>query len=131
VDGDTLVSGGERVRLIGVDTPELHHPNKPAGCFARAAADFTTRELAGRAVRLERDVSDRDAYRRVLAYVWTGPPADSDQAARAHLFNARLLSEGYAQVLTIPPDVRHAALFVRLEGEARAAGRGLWGACTP
>lgn len=123
VDGDTIVvSGGERVRLIGVDTPETKDPRRPVGCFGKQASDFTSSLLpAGARVRLVGDVEQRDRYQRLLAYAYRLPDG---------LFvNAELLRRGFAQVLTIPPNVAHAADFVALSREARDADRGLWGAC--
>lgn len=133
IDGDTVEVrwlGGPRlpgrvVRLIGVDTPEVGGRAEPYG---REAAAFTRRELVGRTVWLERDVSDRDRYGRALRYVWLVEPPDrvDERAVREGMFNARLLLLGYAQVLTVPPDVRYAELFLAFQREARAAGRGLW-----
>jgi len=127
VDGDTLVvrlgDGTEdRVRLIGVDTPETKHPSKPVECFGREASAFTASLLPeGTRVRLERDVEARDRYDRLLAYVYR---ADDD------LFvNLELLARGYAAVLTVPPNVAHTDEFVAAARQAREEGRGLWSAC--
>lgn len=130
VDGDTFVArveGGreERVRLIGVDTPESTTRVEP---FGPEAARFTRRALEGRQVYLELDVQPRDRYGRLLAYAWLEPPRRRDEAeVRRRMFNAVLLLEGYAQLLTVPPNVRYADLFVSFQREARAQGRGLWG----
>ena len=119
VDGDTVVlAGGERVRYIGIDTPELHHPRKPVQPYAREAMEFNRRLVEGKKVRLETDVNRRDKYGRLLAYVYLED---------GRFVNAELLKEGYAQLLTIPPNVRHVDLFVSLQKEAREAKRGLWG----
>jgi micrococcal nuclease len=125
VDGDTihvLVSGRrEKVRYIGVDTPETKHPTKGVQCYGRAASAFNERLGGGERVRLVRDVEARDRYGRLLAYVYR---------ARDGLFvNAELARLGYAQPLAIAPDVRHAARFASLAREARRTGRGLWSAC--
>jgi micrococcal nuclease len=125
VDGDTIhvLVGGrrEKVRYIGVDTPETKHPTKGVQCFGRAASAFNERLVAHERVRLVRDVEQRDRYGRLLAYVYR---------LRDGLFvNAELARLGYARTLTIAPDVRHAARFAALVQEARAAGRGLWSAC--
>ena len=74
--------------------------------------------MEGKEVRLEYDVQRRDRYRRLLAYVYLEDGT---------FVNAELLRQGYAQLLTIPPDVKYVDLFVRLQKEAREAGRGLWG----
>ncbi|MCD6291587.1 MAG: thermonuclease family protein [Anaerolineae bacterium] len=125
IDGDTVKVRLEgqtqavKIRLIGVDTPETKHPDKPVQCFGPEASSFTRSMLLGREVRLEYDVERYDKYGRTLAYMWLG-----DQ-----MFNEVLVSEGYARTLTIPPNVRHAAKFAALEQEARAQRRGLWGVC--
>jgi micrococcal nuclease len=72
--------------------------------------------VGGKRVRLELDVRTRDRYGRLLAYVWVDDV----------MVNAELLRLGYAQVMTVPPNVRHQELFVKLQREARDAGRGLW-----
>jgi endonuclease YncB( thermonuclease family) len=135
VDGDTVeveVGGRkEKVRLIGVNCPELSHPGLGIAeqPFGREAAEYTRKRLEGQVVWLERDVSERDRYGRLLAYVWLDRPWNRTEAeVRRWMFNAELLLEGYAQVMTVPPDVRYADLFVRLAREAREAGKGLWGA---
>ena len=119
VDGDTIVVGEERVRLIGIDTPESVKPGTPVECFAREASAFLERLVEGRRVRLELDVEERDRYGRLLAYVY-----------RDDLFvNAEMVARGYATVATFPPNVRHVQRFLRLQRDARANGRGLWGRC--
>ncbi len=141
-DGDTVtvrLPGGatERVRLIGINAPELSHPDLGirAEPFGADATAYTRAALAGREVHLELDVQERDRYGRLLAYVWLAPPARPGEAreeeVRAAMFNARLLLDGYAQVMTVPPNVRYADLFRRLQSEAREAGRGLWGDAAP
>jgi len=118
VDGDTAVlSTGERVRYIGVDTPEIHHPRRPVEPYAREAKEFNRRLVEGKRVRLEFDVQRYDKYERLLAYVYL---------EEGTFVNAELLAQGYAQLLTIPPNVKHTDLFVKLQREARKAGRGLW-----
>jgi endonuclease YncB( thermonuclease family) len=126
VDGDTIVvhvSGRrERVRLVGIDTPESVKPNTPVQCFAIQASNRTKALLPpGTGVRLVRDVEERDRYRRLLAYVYR---------LRDGLFvNLALVREGYASPYTFPPNVAHADEFVSAAAEARAGGRGLWSAC--
>ena len=122
VDGDTLVmDDDERVRLIGVDTPETKKPGSPIECFGKAATAFTERLVEGRRVRLELDVEERDRYGRLLAYVVR---ADDGLSV-----NAELVRRGYATALTIPPNVRHADEYARLARRARQRGLGLWRAC--
>ncbi len=134
-DGDTvhvnLNGRDERVRMIGVNCPEVSHPDlgieeQPYG---REAAAYTKERLLGKSVWLEFDVQQRDKYGRLLAYVWLEPPSSgSEGEVRAKMFNARLLLEGYAQVMTVPPNVKYADLFVEFQREAREKEKGLWGA---
>jgi micrococcal nuclease len=123
VDGDTIrVDGGELVRLIGIDTPEVQGPYRDEECFGEEASRRTAALLpVGTEVRLAFDVDRRDRYDRLLAYV--------HRASDGRFVNATLVREGYATVLTIPPNVRHASRFRRLQRAARAAERGLWSAC--
>jgi micrococcal nuclease len=126
-DGDTiriaLGSRVERVRYIGIDTPEDVKPDTPVQCYARRAAAENARLVDGRRVRLVLDVEHRDRFGRLLAYVYREPDG---------LFvNAELVRGGFARTLTIPPNVRFAGRFAALAREARRAGRGLWSACAP
>jgi micrococcal nuclease len=125
VDGDTihvaLRDGREKVRYIGVDTPETQHPAKGVECYGPAASAYNRRLVAGRRVRLVVDVERRDRYGRLLAYVV--------RAGDGLQVNAQLARDGYARPLSIPPNTRFAARFARLAAEARSAGRGLWAAC--
>jgi micrococcal nuclease len=124
LDGDTIVvkrAGGadETIRMLGVDTPETHHPRKPVQCYGPEAAAYTTRRLFGAVVRLEDDVERHDVYGRRLAYVYL------DGAN----FERELLREGYARLLVIEPNHAHAREMLDDELDARAVGVGLWGAC--
>jgi micrococcal nuclease len=121
VDGDTIVvlmdGTEEKVRLIGVDTPESVHPDPDRNVpYGKVAAEFTRSRLLGQQVYLEYDVETRDKYGRILAYVWIGD----------EMFNRTLLSEGHAMLATFPPNVRYVDEFTVLQAEAREAGRGLW-----
>jgi len=131
VDGDTLkLSDGRRVRLIGLDTPELHYSEKllrdakrtnrdieAIKAMGKRAGQFTKKLCEGKRVRLEFDVTRFDKYRRTLAYVYLEDGT---------FVNAQVLKEGYAQVMTIPPNVKYADYFLKLQREARDARRGLW-----
>jgi micrococcal nuclease len=131
VDGDTIhvrTPGGvdETIRFIGVNTPESTTKHEPYG--NEASAYTKARLPVGSTVWLELDVRERDKYGRLLAYVWTQRPSSrSPSEVRDKLFNATLLIEGYAQLMTIPPDVRYVDVFTPMQAEAREAGRGLWG----
>ena len=123
VDGDTIrVEPAERVRLIGIDTPESVKPGGPVECFGKEASRHLASLLPhGTVVRLVGDVEQRDRYGRLLAYVY--------RASDGLFVNAAMVRDGFAQPLTIPPNVAHAAEFVELARTAREAGRGLWSAC--
>lgn len=129
-DGDTMkvrLDNGteEKVRFIGVDTPESTTQHEPYG---EEASAFTKSQLNGETVYLEKDVSERDKYGRLLRYIWLEPPSEeSESSIRANLFNAILLLEGYAQVATYPPDVKYVDYFTKFQTEAREANKGLWG----
>ena len=125
VDGDTIlvaVNGRqERVRYIGVDTPETVKPHTRVQCFGKRASAANHRLVDGRAVRLVADAEARDRYGRLLAYVY--------RAADGLFVNEALIRGGYATPLTIAPNVRFADRFAALARQARDAGRGLWSAC--
>ncbi len=133
VDGDTIyvrLENGEeeKIRMIGVNTPETKHPTKGVEAYGKEASDFTREYLKDRVVYLEKDVSDRDRYNRLLRYVWLEVPENkSDEEISGKLFNAILVKEGYANVSTFPPDVKYEDVFLMLEGEARENNMGLWG----
>ena len=131
VDGDTLVlENGKRVRLIGIDTPEMHDSDKlerdaqrsqqdkeVIKGLGRKAYEFTKKLVEGKRVRLEFDVERYDRYKRILAYVYL---------ADGTFVNARIVQDGYASLLTIPPNVKYADLFLKLYQEARTNRCGLW-----
>ena len=123
VDGDTVrIDGGTLVRLIGIDTPEVSGPYRDEECFGREASRRTTALIPrGTKVRLVFDVEHRDRYDRLLAYV--------HRVSDGLFVNASLVRDGYAGALTVPPNVRYADRFRRLQREAREQQRGLWRAC--
>lgn len=122
IDGDTIVirykEKDEKLRFIGINTPELRHPEKGAEPYGFEAAEYTKKLLENQPVRVKFDVQQRDKYGRLLGYVYLPDGT---------FVNALLLAEGYAQVMTIPPNVKYMKEFVRLEREARKAEKGLWG----
>jgi micrococcal nuclease len=113
VDGDTFTCrDGRKVRLLGIDTPELGQgePGRQAHAALRRLLPL------GTTVRLESDVASHDRFGRELAYAWTG----------AHLVNESLVREGWAMLYTLPPNVKHAGRLERAQKAARAARAGLW-----
>ena len=119
VDGDTVVlSGIGKVRLIGIDTPEVYGGQE---CFGRQASAYAERVLApGTKVTYRLGVEQRDRYGRALAYVYLED---------GRMFNELLAEDGYATPMTIPPNVQYADRFVADARHARDANRGLWRAC--
>jgi len=117
VDGDTLLlDGGERVRLIGVDTPETVHPSKPVERYGREASDFTKKMTQGKKVRLEYDWQRQDRYGRTLAYIYLPDGT---------LLNAEIIKQGYGHAYTRFP-FKYIDEFRQYEREARESGAGLW-----
>ncbi|OGI69136.1 hypothetical protein A2824_01940 [Candidatus Nomurabacteria bacterium RIFCSPHIGHO2_01_FULL_42_16] len=120
-DGDTIeLENGETVRYIGIDTPESVHPQKPVQCFGVEASQRNKELVEGKLVRLERDITDRDKYGRLLRYIY---------AEDGTFINFELVKQGYASVYTYPPDVKYNDLFLEAQKEARENNSGLWSAC--
>lgn len=121
VDGDTIIvnmgSKNERVRLIGVNTPESVKPNASVQKYGKEASNFTKKLLEKKRVRLEFDIQERDKYYRLLAYVYLPD---------GKMVNKILLQEGYAQVMTVPPNVKYQKEFIKLQRKAREEKKGLW-----
>lgn len=127
VDGDTVVvdidGHSETLRLIGIDTPETVKPNSPIDCFGPEASAFTKHLLPkGTPLRLERDVEARDDYGRLLVYVY--------MAADGTFVNLQLVLQGYATLLTFPPNVAHVDDFIAAARTAQQADLGLWSSCS-
>lgn len=118
IDGDTIeVEGGNKVRYIGIDTPETVHPSKPVECYGKEASEKNKELVEGKMVYLEKDVSEVDEYGRLLRYVWVN-----------NLFiNEYLVREGYAQSSSYPPDVKYQDRIVEAQRQAREEEKGLWG----
>ena len=122
VDGDTVevrpaIEDEEDVRLIGMDAPETAGSPRGAQPYGEKASRFTERALEGERVTLRFDEEKRDDYGRVLAYLYS-----SDGT----MFNQTLLEEGYTQVATFPPNLKHVGHFERAQQEARRAEKGIW-----
>jgi micrococcal nuclease len=123
VDGDTFwvddgSPKGMKIRVIGVDAPESRNAfKKVVGYFGKEAKHYMTSLIGGKYVRLEYDVDRLDQYQRTLAYVYLEDGT---------FINAELVKNGYAMVMTVPPNVKYADEFLRLQQEARENNRGLW-----
>ncbi len=117
VDGDTIViDTGQKVRLIGVDTPETVDPRKPVQCYGKEASAYTKSRLLNQEVRLVKDVSETDHFGRLLRYVYVGD----------ELFNNTLVLSGYAHAVSYPPDISKQELFRASERDAIFNNKGLW-----
>jgi micrococcal nuclease len=116
-DGDTVkLDNGERVRYLGIDTPEMNYKNPPPEYFAEEAKRFNADLVHRKNIRLEFDSVKRDKYNRLLAYVYVDDI----------FVNAKLIEEGYAKVYIIPPNVKYADDFLELQRKAREAKKGIW-----
>lgn len=120
IDGDTIeIEGGERVRYIGIDTPETLDPRKPVQCFGVEASNKNKELVERKMVRLEKDITDRDKYNRLLRYVWVGDT----------FINLELVKQGFAYSYSYPPDIKHQEQFINAQREARENKLGLWDSC--
>ncbi|NTW14708.1 MAG: thermonuclease family protein [Candidatus Moranbacteria bacterium] len=120
IDGDTIeIEGGERVRYIGMDTPESVTPGKPAECFGKDASEWNAALVEGKMVRLEKDTTDRDQYGRLLRYVY----------ADDIFVNEELVRLGFAYATAYPPDTKYQDRMTVAERYAESNKLGLWSAC--
>jgi len=119
IDGDTFeIEGGQKVRMIGIDTPESVHPDAEKNTeFGEKASAYTKKLLEGKKVKLAKDVSETDKYGRLLRYVYLEDGT---------FVNELLVKEGYAKAATYPPDVMYSDVFAKAEQYARENNKGLW-----
>ena len=121
IDGDTIeIEGGERIRYIGVDAPELQAGSAGPDCYASEAAEKNRELVMGKTVDLLSDAEDRDQHGRLLRYVFTD----------GVFVNAELARLGYAEAQSFGPNLRFQQLFTQLAHRARLDGLGLWSACS-
>lgn len=121
IDGDTIeLDNGQKVRYIGINSPETVDPRKAVQCFGKEASQFNKELAEGKKVLLVKDVSDTDKYGRLLRYVYLEDGS---------FVNEKLVAEGYAKVSTYPPDVKFADVFRAGETVAKESLRGLWSKC--
>lgn len=117
VDGDTFVTNsGQKVRMIGMNTPEVFGE---AQYYGQEASDFSKQQLESKTVYLFKDASDTDKYDRLLRFVFI----EGDSV----MFNETLIVEGYANTMSLPPDVLYTKRFSLLKSEAQNNQVGLWG----
>lgn len=130
IDGDTIeLEGGARVRLIGINTPELELGERGIECFGVQAKDKIRELLEGKYIRLVNDVSEFDRYGRALRYVYVAD-FDPDTRKEKEIFvNLEMVRQGYAYEATYPPDVGHRQEFLDAQKYARENNLGLWKEC--
>jgi micrococcal nuclease len=134
VDGDTIdvEIGGrtERIRLIGIDTPETRKPDAPIECYGPEASAFTAALLpVGTEIRIERDVVGRDDYGRLLGYVHRLGGGSADDGTELFV-NMEIVEQGFARPLTIEPNSVFAREFAAAARRAERSDLGLWAACS-
>lgn len=120
IDGDTIeIGSGQKVRYIGINTPETVDSRRTIQCFGKEASAKNKELVEGKKVRLEKDVSEKDKFGRLLRYIYID-----------RLFiNDYLVRQGYAYASTYPPDVKYQQQFLEAQKEARKNNRGLWATC--
>lgn len=134
VDGDTIYADidglSEKIRLVGINTPEIDVEDLGDEYFGRDATIFSTKILKDKKIYLEKDKSDRDKHGRLLRFVWLEKPADpanpTDEEIKELLVNALLVEGGYAYANVYPPDDRYSDILKNLEKEAKQNKLGIW-----
>ncbi len=120
VDGDTIeITGGRKLRYIGIDTPETVDPRRPLQCFGKEASNRNKELVLGKQVELEKDVSETDKFGRLLRYVYVGE----------RMINEQLVQEGYAHASSYPPDIMYQERLTAVQAKARVENKGLWASC--
>ncbi|MEK7680495.1 MAG: thermonuclease family protein [Patescibacteria group bacterium] len=121
IDGDTIeLETGDKVRYIGVNTPESVDPRREVQCFGIEASVYNKNLVLNKKVRLEKDISETDKFGRLLRYIYLEDGT---------FINLKLINDGYGYASAYPPDVAHSEEFVDAQRQARENGLGLWSAC--
>lgn len=133
IDGDTIeLQSGERVRYIGVNTPDFKDLRKKVQCFATEAFEKNKEIIANNVVNnvvfLEKDISERDKYNRLLRYVYVSSDNSNNDSPKIFV-NLELIKQGYAYATRYLPDIKYSDLFKVAQAEAKTDKRGLWGKC--
>jgi micrococcal nuclease len=120
IDGDTIeLEDGRKVRYIGINTPETSHPSKGVECYGQQSKIKNIELVEKKYVKLEKDVSETDRYKRLLRYVWL----------EDELINEKLVEDGFAFASSYPPDVKRQDELKAAEVFAKENNLGLWGEC--
>lgn len=118
IDGDTIIAAsGEKVRYVGIDSPELASEERPAQFFAEDSKNANKEMVEGRTIKLELDIEKTDKHGRILAYIFLKDGT---------FVNAKLVENGYARTYFIPPNIKYYSQFKKLEKEAIKNRKGLW-----
>jgi len=121
IDGDTVIlNTGERIRYLGIDTPELHHPKIAPECGSEEAKAENIKLITGKRLRIERDITDADQYGRLLRYVYTED---------GQFVNYEIVRKGWAQVFIIYPDCKYEKILIDAQLSAVNENLGIWGHC--
>ena len=129
IDGDTIeLEDKQKLRYIGMDTPELHDPRKPVQCFAQEAYEKNKELVEGKVVILEKDGSEKDRYGRLLRYVYL-PQQEKETTSSGFMINDYLVRQGFAHSVSYPPDIKYQEQFSSAQTEAREKNLGLWNLC--
>ncbi|MBU0569924.1 thermonuclease family protein [Patescibacteria group bacterium] len=116
IDGDTIeIEGGQKIRYIGIDTPELNQDE----CYASEATSINAKLVFGKEIRTEKDISETDKYGRLLRYIWVDDIFVNDYLVRS----------GYARSISYPPDIKYQEQFKEAQQEAISSNSGLWNDC--
>jgi len=127
IDGDTIkIDTGQKVRYIGINTPEITYPEKPNDCYALEAKEKNKELVEGKTVKLKKDISETDKYGRLLRYIFI---ENSSSTSEAIFINKILITEGYARIMSIPPDLKYYPLFKEEQVKAKENKKGLWNQC--
>lgn len=121
-----MLDNGQKVRYIGIDTPELHKTGNKPTCFGTEAKAKNAELVSGKTILLKKDVSEVDRYGRLLRFVYLYDPVASKEGT---FVNDYLIRQGYARLATFPPDIAKVEELRAAETEARNNNRGLWASC--
>lgn len=122
-DGDTIWANNEKIRIIGINTPEIKNKEK----FSKEAKDLTESLILNKKVYLEKDLEERDQYNRLLRYVWLREPEKINrEEIEKNTIEGILLSKGYARVYTFKPNTKYRKYFKEIEDKAKKEKVGMW-----
>lgn len=129
LDGDTFeTTEGETIRFLGINAPEIAHPDQDEECWGPESASWMTEQLTGQVVKLGFDATCLDVYGRTLAYVWT-QGTDTGDTSDDLLLNTESVRQGQSRVFEDFDDIKLADILYAAEAVAQRESFGLWGVC--